>query len=374
MVEMKKYVLLVLSVLTLTVHAQENRDSLLNIGDRAPLLYIKEWIKGDSISQMEKGHVYVVEFWATWCRPCIAAMPHLSELASQYRDNLTIIGVSVHEDKSTTVEQIREFVDNRGDKMDYHVATDDKDRMVDNWMKASEEKGIPKTFVINADGKLAWIGHPKDVDTVLQKVVGNEWDIDEALAARNERRRLDSLETDLGYYLYGLTEFGPDSMLTTLDKVVEHEPRFKGSYLIIYYTFRFLLQIDQKKAYDYGEQVLSYKDADIPYRAITEPITYYPEHFPDGLPLKAKIYRLGVKAYEGQLKSLAYPEIADMAGYYTEMANWSWRAGDKAEAIAHQEKAIEELKGSLYYFSEEYLAKLESQLQEYKENVQHLSQ
>ncbi len=52
----------------------------LSVGDAAPKLAVKEFVKGDPIAQLEKGKTYVVEFWATWCGPCRTSIPHLTEL------------------------------------------------------------------------------------------------------------------------------------------------------------------------------------------------------------------------------------------------------------------------------------------------------
>lgn len=49
----------------------------LKAGDPAPPLKIEKWLKSGPIERFEKGKVYVLEFWATWCPPCIASMPHL---------------------------------------------------------------------------------------------------------------------------------------------------------------------------------------------------------------------------------------------------------------------------------------------------------
>src|SRR6266568_1760611 len=56
-------------------------------GDLAPALTVTKWLQGRPVPKFEPGGVYVVEFWATWCGPCIAFMPHLAELQARYRDN-----------------------------------------------------------------------------------------------------------------------------------------------------------------------------------------------------------------------------------------------------------------------------------------------
>src|SRR5215204_6830806 len=90
-----------------------------------------------------------------------------------------------------------------GRRMDYHVAIGDSNVMATAWINASGEEntGIPKTFVVNAEGRLAWIGHPKNLETVLPKIVNNTWDLKEVLAKRNFNRRLEYLDKESYYEL-----------------------------------------------------------------------------------------------------------------------------------------------------------------------------
>lgn len=55
--------LLFLSTIAVAVRAQSDQFSLLNIGDQAPTLRVRDWIKGEPVQRFEKGHVYVLEFW-----------------------------------------------------------------------------------------------------------------------------------------------------------------------------------------------------------------------------------------------------------------------------------------------------------------------
>ncbi len=77
--------------------------SLIKIGDPAPELKVQSWVKGDPIKGYDRGKVYVVELWATWCAPCIETIPHLTQLQHDYKDKgLRVIGVSIWENTPPT--------------------------------------------------------------------------------------------------------------------------------------------------------------------------------------------------------------------------------------------------------------------------------
>src|SRR5437868_2205978 len=91
--------------------AGASADAPLGVGDPAPKLEVKEFVKGEPVVRLEKGKTYVVEFWATWCGPCRATIPHLTELQKKYKD-ITFIGVSVWEREPGAVKP---FVAEMGD-------------------------------------------------------------------------------------------------------------------------------------------------------------------------------------------------------------------------------------------------------------------
>ena len=154
----------------------------LMIGDKAPALEALEFVKGDTVTGFEKGKVYVVEFWATWCGPCIASMPHLSELQKQYASKgVTIIGVT-SPDPRNTLPKVKDMVGAKGDDMAYTVAWDAENKVSKSFMKAAERNGIPCSFVVDQNGYIAYIGHPMQLDEVLEGVVGGTWDLKKAAA------------------------------------------------------------------------------------------------------------------------------------------------------------------------------------------------
>ena len=70
------------------------------------------------------------------------------------------------------MKRVETFVKSEGDKMDYNVGVDDKASDIANtWMKAAGEGGIPMSFVIGKDGKIAWMGHAQGLDAVLAQAL-----------------------------------------------------------------------------------------------------------------------------------------------------------------------------------------------------------
>ncbi len=77
-----------------SVLAQSGSEITLAVGDDAPAIEISHWIKGTPVDKFEEGKIYVMEFWATWCGPCKASMPHISQGQEEYEDYLQVVSVS----------------------------------------------------------------------------------------------------------------------------------------------------------------------------------------------------------------------------------------------------------------------------------------
>lgn len=157
---------------------------VLGPGKPAPVIKGKTWIQGAPVEKFEKGRVYVVEFWATWCGPCIESIPHINELAQKYKDKVTVIGVSVFENGEDIDGQVRAFVKRMGQNMGYTVLTDTAENtMAETWMMAALQQGIPTAFIVDGQGQIAWVGHPMEMDQPLADVVSGTHDVAAARAA-----------------------------------------------------------------------------------------------------------------------------------------------------------------------------------------------
>ena len=154
--------------------ADQTAVEKLSIGDKAPALDIEHWVRGEKMDGFADGKVTVVEFWATWCGPCKASMPHLTELQKQYAEQgVTIIGISDED-----VEKVSTFLgtDEWKKKAQYTLVTDPDRSNHNNYMRAAGQRGIPTAFVVDQEGVVAWIGHPMNMDEPLAKIVAGEWD------------------------------------------------------------------------------------------------------------------------------------------------------------------------------------------------------
>lgn len=148
----------------------------LKVGDAAPKIQVARWVQGDEVKTFEGDKVYIVEFWATWCGPCVAAIPHVNEIYKKYQDRgLVVIGQNVWEEE---VKSVPGFVKKMADKMTYRVTLDDtsaggKGAMADGWLTAAGQNGIPCAFVVNKAGKIAYIGHPMELkESLLETLLG----------------------------------------------------------------------------------------------------------------------------------------------------------------------------------------------------------
>ncbi|MBX3390291.1 MAG: TlpA family protein disulfide reductase [Phycisphaeraceae bacterium] len=145
-------------------NAEAAQAPALTAGSRAPRISVDRWLKGAPVYTYEPGRVYVIEFWATWCTPCVGSIPHLTELQKKY-PNIVIIGVTASEQPTQSnlddrLTKAESFVAKQGSRMDYTVAYDGNGFMWSNWMVPAQRGGIPCTFIIGADGNISWIGHP----------------------------------------------------------------------------------------------------------------------------------------------------------------------------------------------------------------------
>jgi thiol-disulfide isomerase/thioredoxin len=210
----------------------------LAMGDPAPKITVAKFVKGEPVTQFEKGKLYVVEFWATWCGPCKVSIPHLTELQKKYKD-VNFIGVSVWERGDNIPEMVSSFVSDMGSKMDYRVALDivpeGKDgsfgMMAVNWMEAAKQDGIPTAFIVNKESQVAWIGHPMVMEEPLKKIVAGKWNIKvEANKAKMERAAALKAREVSQKLQKALQAQDTNEALSVLDEAIAADPEMEKTF------------------------------------------------------------------------------------------------------------------------------------------------
>jgi thiol-disulfide isomerase/thioredoxin len=177
----------------------------LMVGDKAPRLQTGKWIQGEPVGAFDSNHVYIVEFWATWCGPCVGSIPHLNQLWQKFKDkDVVVIGVNVWDSDNS----VAPFVKKMGTNMTYRVSLDDKSQNEDGlmsanwWPRKTNHHGIPTAFIIGRDGRIAWIGHPMGLqEAVLDEIVSGHYDLAKAAVeykkALEENDKFQTLQEEL---------------------------------------------------------------------------------------------------------------------------------------------------------------------------------
>lgn len=104
----------------------------------------------------EKGNVVLINFWATWCPPCVAEMPSLQKLYDSYGDKITFLFVA-----SDEVEKVNTFMLKKGYTFPIHYAYNEAPA-------ALEHSSIPTTYLIDKSGKI-----------VIKKSMVADWNSEE---------------------------------------------------------------------------------------------------------------------------------------------------------------------------------------------------
>jgi len=141
-------------------------------GQPAPPLAAMTWINtGPQSAKSLRNKIVVIDFWAINCGPCVAALPDVQRVASQYRDRGVVV-IGVH-DASLRRAQLAAFV--RQHKLTYPVAIDAPDKSPGSFGQTFRRYGvigIPVVVVIDTKKKVAYMDHSlfdavKTIDTLL---------------------------------------------------------------------------------------------------------------------------------------------------------------------------------------------------------------
>ncbi|RVG89054.1 TlpA disulfide reductase family protein [Sinorhizobium meliloti] len=166
-------------------------NMILSVESQAPALNVRDWVRGEPLASFQPGKLYILEFCGTACRPCVEAMRDLIELQEAYKDRgVEVVAVAAHEG-AASADEARSKLEAwlaKFPTLNFPVGFDDTGAMDTLWMEPSFSIVIPRVFVIDRDGSIAFIGHPDELHDVLPQLLDGTWRTSaQAEAADSER-------------------------------------------------------------------------------------------------------------------------------------------------------------------------------------------
>ena len=161
---MLRLLIFILLLLPATMVSQKT----LLAGDTARAIYIASWVQ-DSLpgERPFAGKTIVLDFWSTWCVPCVKAIPHLNALAEEFAND-DVIFAAVSNERAVTVEK---FLQKTVMKASVFV---DTENLLTH--KIFGVRAIPRTFIISPGMVILWTGHPEKLtrELLIQHLGRNE--------------------------------------------------------------------------------------------------------------------------------------------------------------------------------------------------------
>lgn len=135
-------------------------------GDAMPPLALEVMLNAPEAAKADweslRGRVVVLEFWATWCGPCVAAIPHMNELTTKLKEE-PITFISITDEDRAKIERFLKKKPIAG-----WVGLDTDQAL----QKALNVRAIPATFIVDKQGRLVQRTHPNAVtESMLRKVL-----------------------------------------------------------------------------------------------------------------------------------------------------------------------------------------------------------
>jgi thiol-disulfide isomerase/thioredoxin len=160
----KKLLFFVFCILHITGIAQVNEK----IGQKTPTPTVTDYILNTPKNKSLEGKYLVIEFWATWCAPCLAAVPHMNTLQEKFKKNKDVMFLSMTYETPVKAQHTTKRIDFKT------VVVSDQTKKTHQQL-GIEQDGmmlIPQTVVIHPNATILWIGAPESLtEAILEQLL-----------------------------------------------------------------------------------------------------------------------------------------------------------------------------------------------------------
>lgn len=157
-------------------------------GQQAPTFELSDLAGGLVGLQSYRGKVVLVNFWATWCVPCVAEMPSLERLAKRFESSGRFVLLGVNVDSADSNDAVKQFVKTYG--ITFPIVRDPELEVA----RKFGVTGFPESFFMDTQGRFLSVKDPETSEEMLRIVSDRPWDSPAYLAlveAILERSRKD---------------------------------------------------------------------------------------------------------------------------------------------------------------------------------------
>jgi cytochrome c biogenesis protein CcmG/thiol:disulfide interchange protein DsbE len=158
------------------IQLRDRAAQLMLMEHEAPAIFVAEWVNGHPATLADlRGRVVLLEFWATWCKPCREMFPKLKSLHGKFaRRGLEIIALTrfymshpgAEDSREQELEMIRRAVAEQG--LEFRVGVMENERAQEIY----GANGLPTLFIIDRQGCARWAGHVNEdaeLETLLER-------------------------------------------------------------------------------------------------------------------------------------------------------------------------------------------------------------
>jgi len=140
--------------LTGTIYSQD----ILKVSDKAPKINITDYILNKPEDSKIDNKFIILEFWATWCAPCLGSVPHLNDLQSKFKNRKDLLFISLTYEKPEKTKRTLEKVEFKT------IVVSDQTKQTETNFNVD---GIPHTVLIDNKGIVKWIGTPNELKSSM---------------------------------------------------------------------------------------------------------------------------------------------------------------------------------------------------------------